>query len=274
MKRFTLSFAVLFMAFALSARATNVQIWANGVNVRSGPSTSNSVIGSVGISTRTAICQQQGALVNAAGISNNWWTKINYNGGSGWVSNIYIKGSQQIAGVPHCSGGPTPQPQPRPQPQPQPHGGSGPCNVAPTRQGIVAAAMWAVNSKQFIKYSQSPSRWSGITSRVCPYSKVPPITDCSAFVTWLFWSAFGNGNDFLNGQRWTAGYTGTMGSHGTPVSLANARPGDVVLYGSSPYNHATLYVGNNQVVSFGADGPAKLLPINYRGDYHVRSYLP
>jgi len=270
MKRFTLStFAVIFMAFALSARATSVQIWANGVNVRSGPSTSNSVIGSVGISTLNAVCQQQGAMVNVAGTSNNWWTKVNFNGKTGWVSNIYIKGGQQIAGVPKCSGGPTPQPQPQPKPS-----GSGPCNVAPTRQGITAAAMWAVNSKQYITYSQSATRWSGINNRVCPYSKVPPIADCSSFVSWLFWSAFGNGNDFVNGQNWKAGYTGTMGSHGRSVSLANARPGDIVLYGSSPYNHATLYVGNNKVVSFGKNGPAQLLPINYRGDYHVRSYLP
>ena len=109
MKRLTLSFAVLFMAFALSARAVNVQIWANGINVRSSPSTGSSVIGSVGISTQNAICQQQGEWVNAAGISNNWWTKISYGGGSGWITNIYIQGGQQIAGVPTC-GGPTPPP--------------------------------------------------------------------------------------------------------------------------------------------------------------------
>jgi len=259
MKTFTL--AVIFMAFALSASAVNVQIWASGVNVRSGPTTSNSVIGSIGISTQNAICQQQGSTVTAAGITNNWWTKISFNGGVGWITNIYIKGAQQIAGVPKCSD-PTP-----------PTPGKGPCNVAPTREGIRAAAMWAVNSKQYITYSQSSTRWSGISQRVCPYSKVPPVADCSSFVTWLFWSAFGNGNDFVNGQNWKAGYTGTMGDHGKQVSLANARPGDIVLYGS-PYGHATLYVGNNQVVSFGKNGPAQLLPINYRSPYFVRSYLP
>jgi cell wall-associated NlpC family hydrolase len=134
--------------------------------------------------------------------------------------------------------------------------------------------MWAAKSGKYITYSQDGRRWSGITQKACPYQSVPSVTDCSAFVTWLYWSAFGNGKDFLNNQGWKAGYTGSMGSNGTPVSLAQARPGDVVLYGSHPYHHATLYVGNNQVVSFGANGPAKLLPINYRGDYHVRSYLP
>ena len=174
---------------------------------------------------------------------------------------------------PHSQPHSQPHGQSHSQPHAQPHS-SGPCNVAPTRQGIVSAAMWAVNSKHFIHYSQSPSRWSGIHNHVCPFSKVPPTADCSSFVTWLYWSAFGKGKDFLNGQNWSAGYTGTMGNHGTAVSVAHARPGDVVLYGSAPYHHATLYVGNNHVVSFGADGPAKLLPINYRSDYHVRSYLP
>ena len=268
MKRMTLSvIAVLLMAFALSAQAAGIRTWANGINVRSGPSTGNSVIGSVGASNLNGICQQQGGLVNAEGHSNNWWTKINFGSGSGWISNIYIVGGQQIAGVPICNGGPAPQPQPQPS-------GSGPCNVAPNRQAIAAAAMWAVNSKQYISYSQSPSRWSGISQRVCPYSRVPPVADCSSFVSWLYWSAFGKGNDFLNGANWSAGYTGTMGNHGTPVSLANARPGDVVLYGQAPYDHATLYVGNNKVVSFGQNGPALLIPINYRGDFHIRSYLP
>ena len=177
--------------------------------------------------------------------------------------------------------GPQPKDQPGPQPQtdnkppqPQDSANGSPCKVPPTRQGIVDAAMWAHSSGKYINYSQGGSRWSGISQKTCPYQGVPHITDCSAFVTWLYWSAFGNGKDFVNGQDWKAGYTGSMGSHGTPVSLAQARPGDVVLYGSHPYHHATLYVGNNKVISFGANGPAKLLPINYRGDYHIRSYLP
>jgi len=254
--------AVLIMAFALTASAVNVRIWADGVNVRSGPSTGNSVIGSIGISTQNAVCQQQGSTVTAAGITNNWWTKINYGGGVGWITNIYIQGDYKIAGVPTCSGPAPPTPS------------SGPCNVSPNRQGIVAAAMWAVNSKQYISYSQSATRWSGINQRVCPYSRVPPVADCSSFATWIYWSAFGNGGDFINGQNWSAGYTGTMGNHGTPVSLANARPGDLVLYGRAPYDHVTLYVGNNQVVSYGQNGPALLIPINYRGDFVIRSYLP
>jgi len=289
MKRLTSVFAILLIAFAITANSTSVRVWANGVNVRASPSSHAAVVGSVSQATLSAICQQQGENVNHQGKSNNWWTKVNANGKTGYVSNLFIVGGHTISGVPSCSGStshpqprpnnnnqphPKPQPKPQPSPQPRPSGGSGPCNVAPTRQGIVAAAMWAHNSGKYITYSQSPSRWSGIQKRVCPYQGVPPVTDCSAFVTWLFWSAFGNGRDFINNQGWKAGYTGTMGNNGVSVSLAQARPGDIVLYGSHPYHHATLYVGNNKVVSFGANGPAKLLPINYRGDYHIRSYLP
>jgi cell wall-associated NlpC family hydrolase len=288
MKRLTSVIAILLIAFAITAHSTTVRVYANGVNIRASPSSHGAVIGSVSQANLNAICQQQGENVSHQGKTNNWWTKVNANGKVGFISNLFLVGGHTIAGVPTCGGSsPAPQPrpnpsnnhnqphpQPQPKPQPRPSGGAGPCNIAPNRQGIVAAAMWAANSGKYISYSQGGSRWSGITKHVCPYQGVPPVTDCSAFVTWLFWSAFGNGNDFINGQGWRAGYTGTMGSHGTSVSLAQARPGDIVLYGSGTYDHATLYVGNNKVVSFGSNGPAKLLPINYRSGYHIRSYLP
>jgi len=145
--------------------------------------------------------------------------------------------------------------------------------VTASRQGLKDAALWVAHTGKSISYTQSsPNRWSAINKRVCPKAGVPASADCSAFVTWLYWSAFGKGTDHLNGQGWKAGYTGTMEQHGVRVSLDKAQPGDVVLYGS-PAFHAALYIGNGQVVSYGRTGPAKVFKVNdMKGFSQVRSY--
>jgi cell wall-associated NlpC family hydrolase len=144
--------------------------------------------------------------------------------------------------------------------------------VTATRDGLKQAALWTVDSGKSITYTKGSSRWSGIKEYVLPHENVPPCADCSSFVTWLYWSAFGFYPDYLNDENWAAGYTGTMAKNGKAVSLSEAQPGDVVIYGPGPYNHAAIYVGESKVVSFGSTGPAKLLKINYRSDYHIRSY--
>src|SRR5438128_1151330 len=103
--------------------------------------------------------------------------------------------------------------------------------VTATREGLKQAALWTVDSKKTISYTQGPLRWSGIKNYVCPKANVPPYADCSSFASWLYWSAFGFYPDYLNGQNWAGGYTGSMGNHGVRVSLSDAQPGDIVLYG-------------------------------------------
>ncbi|CAG8738481.1 46037_t:CDS:1 [Gigaspora margarita] len=149
--------------------------------------------------------------------------------------------------------------------------------VSHSRDGLKLAAQWVVDSNKSITYTNETLRWSGINNYNCPKVNVPSYADCSSFVTWLYWSVLGFYPDYLNDQNWASGYTGTMADHGEKVSLSNAQPGDIVLYGAKyPYNHTAIYVGNNQVVNFGATGPAKLLNIdlnNYFGnDYHIRTY--
>ncbi|KAI8824106.1 uncharacterized protein EV422DRAFT_306828 [Fimicolochytrium jonesii] len=153
-------------------------------------------------------------------------------------------------------------------------GGSGqPCSPVPkTRAGIVAAALWAHNTGTHATYTQGAGRWSGIDNHICPHSGIPPKMDCSSFVTWVYWSAFGNGADLLNGESWNAGYTGTLKDHGTAVSLSNAQVGDLVFYENPA--HVTILVDKSpaQVVSFGSSGPVNLLNINYRTVSQIRRY--
>eukprot|EP00878_Enallax_costatus_P013822 GHUV01014456.1.p1 GENE.GHUV01014456.1~~GHUV01014456.1.p1 ORF type:complete len:291 (-),score=72.36 GHUV01014456.1:1073-1945(-) len=151
-------------------------------------------------------------------------------------------------------------------------GGSGrPCSsVQPTREGLKAAVVGIANSRQRITYTQSTQRWSGINNHVC-YPNIPPTADCSSFVTWVYWMAFGNKADDLNKQNWKAGYTGTLASNGVKVSVASAQPGDLVFYaltGSGRISHVAMFVGSvngrsNMVVSYGSNGPAYFLPYDY-----------
>ncbi|CAG8518607.1 6987_t:CDS:1 [Paraglomus brasilianum] len=143
-----------------------------------------------------------------------------------------------------------------------------------TREGLIAAAFKVVSSGKIINYTQDPRRWSGINNGICPEDDVPPYADCSSFITWLYWSLFGYYPDYLNRADWAGGYTGRLADNGMPVSLNDAQPGDVVLYGNRRYSHAAIYVGGNRVISYGSTGPAKLLNIGFlpNKNYDLRTY--
>jgi cell wall-associated NlpC family hydrolase len=133
--------------------------------------------------------------------------------------------------------------------------------VTASRDGIAALARSLVGKT--INYTQGTRRWSGITDAMCPPA-VPPRGDCSSFVSWVFWAAFGKWPDYLNAQSWAAGYTGTMKSKGTAVATADRLPGDIVLYGVPTVSHVALYVGSDQVVTFGSGNEGSVDPINLR----------
>jgi len=112
----------------------------------------------------------------------------------------------------------------------------------------------AFNLRYDQQYSEdSVARWVGINDRICPMN-VPATSDCSSFVTWIYWTMFGNGPDILNGEGWSAGYTGTLWDHGTLVSDGNFVVGDICIYGTSyPFDHAAIYLGGGYVISHGTD---------------------
>jgi cell wall-associated NlpC family hydrolase len=96
--------------------------------------------------------------------------------------------------------------------------------------------------------------------------------DCSSFVSWLYWAAYGKGPNHLSPNNWRSGYTDDMAPCGLPVFEDKLQPGDVCFYGvkermelregKKEYGHATLYVGNGQVVSMGNSG-LSLLSLEY-----------
>eukprot|EP00457_Paulinella_chromatophora_P004423 gb/GEZN01004435.1/.p1 GENE.gb/GEZN01004435.1/~~gb/GEZN01004435.1/.p1 ORF type:complete len:430 (-),score=21.94 gb/GEZN01004435.1/:401-1690(-) len=123
-----------------------------------------------------------------------------------------------------------------------------PCaGISSDRNGLLQAAYMIANKP--VRYSQGRMRWSGIDQHVCPNGhNYMPAADCSALVSWVYWTAFGNGPDFVNFQGWHAG---TADAPGRSVSVKNAVPGDIFLHGR-PVNHVTLYMGNGKVLSHGS----------------------
>lgn len=136
------------------------------------------------------------------------------------------------------------------------------------RQRVVTEATWYYNRRGSVHYRQS---------RPFPVNaghRLPITIDCSAFATICYKLA---GASDPNGLGFSGqGYTGTLAAHGRSVSLAAARPGDLVFYGRGyPYEHVAVYVGHNRVISHGSEGGPYLCSVDYRRDRRViRSYLP
>eukprot|EP00591_Stephanopyxis_turris_P008815 CAMPEP_0195533690 /NCGR_PEP_ID=MMETSP0794_2-20130614/41006_1 /TAXON_ID=515487 /ORGANISM="Stephanopyxis turris, Strain CCMP 815" /LENGTH=207 /DNA_ID=CAMNT_0040666317 /DNA_START=9 /DNA_END=632 /DNA_ORIENTATION=+ len=152
--------------------------------------------------------------------------------------------------------------------------------IGAARDGLMTAAnaLYANRAKEH--YTEGSERWYGITNHVKP-PNAPLYSDCSSAATWVYWTIFGDGQDFLNGESWSAGYTGTMVSHGTEIKLSSAQKGDLVFYGgvsddgdsNGAPTHVAIYIGDDMVISHGED-PVDKVSVHYRSDINqVRKYI-
>lgn len=139
------------------------------------------------------------------------------------------------------------------------------------------AAVLGLYHASVIHYTQGELRWQGIDRhRVASSGGYPNYADCSAFATWCYWNGLHvhlGHSDFVNGEHWLAGYTGTMMGHGKRVS--SLIPGDAVIYGRGfPGEHVAIYTGGGLVVSHGSEAGPLLLPVHYRPDaLQYRRYI-
>lgn len=133
---------------------------------------------------------------------------------------------------------------------------------------IVRIALYAYSQRDVIHYSQDFARRM---SDFGPPPNVPNYTDCSGLATWVYKCA---GAPDPNGFGYNGyGYTGTMTAHGTKVSLASLRKGDLIFYGF-PVSHVAIYIGGGRVVSHGSEPGPLLLNMYYRSDVnHARRYF-
>lgn len=146
------------------------------------------------------------------------------------------------------------------------------------RKRVVAAAYLGLRNAPAVHYTQGSRRWDGINLHKRAYKgQFPNYADCSAFATWCLWDATlrWRPRDFVNGEQWKAGYTGTQQNHGKRVT-GRKLPGDLVFYGDQGggvAEHVAVYVGKGLVVSHGSEGGPYLLAWNYRPVNEVRRYI-
>lgn len=219
------------------------------VNIRSGPSTSSSILFTAQEGEQLKV--RSSDVLEGSGYR---WIPVSGRGYDGYAAQHLIT---------DC---------------PDTGAGAAPCysDTSSPRDKIVKAAWALYNQRANEHYTQDSRRWSGITNKVCPPS-APVYSDCSSAATWAYWVVFGKGNDFLNGQRWGAGYTGTLTSFGHIVSLSSAKPGDLVFYGttSGSISHVSIYIGDGMTISHGSD-PVGHIKIDSYGSLkrqQIRSYI-
>lgn len=133
------------------------------------------------------------------------------------------------------------------------------------REKIVEAGFYWYAHRMTIFYSQARP----FQMRKPPL--VPTHWDCSAFVINCY---YGGGASDPSGRNFSGiGYTGDLWNRGRKVTIEQARPGDLILYGFTtnprpgfPYGsptHVALYTGNYLALSLGSY-PMKYLKYNYR----------
>lgn len=152
------------------------------------------------------------------------------------------------------------------------------------RKIVVKAALKAYRDHQGKMIYSGPNtpqsvmakRWEGIQKGI-ELPRVPKHADCSSLATWCLWNAREEGAtdpSDPDDQSWSWGTTFSMEPNGKKVSVAEARPGDLVFY----EGHVTVIVERSQgipyVVSFGSQGGPYYERYNYRNDVtSVKDYI-
>ena len=197
-----------------SEGGVKLKVKVNGsLNVRSGPGTGNSVIGSL----------HNGDIVERIGISGSW-IKIKMSGGkTGWVNSRYITSDKENRGS--MNGGST------------------------SSRNIISIAKSKLGSKY---------RW-GATG--------PNEFDCSGYTQWVFGQA---GKSIPRISR-------DQARGGTAVSKSQMQPGDLVYFNTGRngvVNHVGIYLGNNQFIHCsGTPRKPKYVMISSLGGFYGEVFM-
>lgn len=150
--------------------------------------------------------------------------------------------------------------------------------LARARGHVVRAARLGQKHAERIHYTQSGARWQYINQHKRMFrGQYPTEADCSSYASGILWDITRRYKlpDWINGESWGGGYTGTLTEHGVRVH-GRLMVGDLVFYGGTMDvpGHVAVYIGNGLVFSHGSEGGPYILGINYRSDLRqVRRYL-
>lgn len=123
------------------------------------------------------------------------------------------------------------------------------------RNAAVAYALWGYNNRVQIGYLERR-----LMQHMNELELLPVEEDCSEFATK---DAKFSGSHDPNGQNYNGvGNTSYMRAHSQRISLAEAKPGDLIHYDGP--QHVAVYIGNGRVISHGSEIGPLLLLANYR----------
>lgn len=261
----------------------------SGVNIRSGASTSTSVLGSA----------NKGDSFTATALESGFY-KINYNGGTGYISQDYFSGtylkylssssssSNQVYGVVTAETGLKLRAAASTSSDVitvLPYGtefdivstGSEWLQVKTDvgQSGYVSADYVSVKSGTRTSRSNSSSQGQAVVDYAKQFIGTPYVwggtdlnngVDCSGFV----YSVYKHFGITLNRSSYT------MVNHGVEVAKANLQPGDLVFFNSGSGTsicHVGIYIGGNQYIH-STDGAAYGVTItSLSSDYSARTYV-
>ena len=191
----------------------------SGLNVRSGAGTSYSKLGKLEYKEKVTVLS-----------TSNGWSKINYNGKTGYVDSSYLQST-----VPGSNG----------------NNASNNNNTVSTKANEVIAYAKTLLGKPYVWGAQGPNSF-----------------DCSGFTYYVFKNKAG-----IVLPRTSS----AQSKYGTYVSKSNLKAGDLVFFDTNGANdgnvsHVGMYIGNGQMIH-ASYGQKKIVIANFNDSYYQKAYV-
>ena len=190
-----------------------------GLNVRSGAGTSYSKLGKLEYKEKVTVLS-----------TSNGWSKINYNGKTGYVDSSYLQST-----VPGSNG----------------NNANNNNNTVSTKANEVIAYAKTLLGKPYVWGAQGPNSF-----------------DCSGFTYYVFKNKAG-----IVLPRTSS----AQSKYGTYVSKSNLKAGDLVFFDTNGANdgnvsHVGMYIGNGQMIH-ASYGQKKIVIANFNDSYYQKAYV-
>ena len=191
----------------------------SGLNVRSGAGTSYSKLGKLEYKEKVTVLS-----------TSNGWSKINYNGKTGYVDSSYLQST-----VPDSNG----------------NNANNNNNTVSTKANEVIAYAKTLLGKPYVWGAQGPNSF-----------------DCSGFTYYVFKNKAG-----IVLPRTSS----AQSKYGTYVSKSNLKAGDLVFFDTNGANdgnvsHVGMYIGNGQMIH-ASYGQKKIVIANFNDSYYQKAYV-
>ena len=198
---------------------TKYVITTSGLNVRSGAGTSYSNLGKLEYKEKVTVLS-----------TSNGWSKINYNGKTGYVDSSYLQST-----VPGSNG----------------NNANNNNNTVSTKANEVIAYAKTLLGKPYVWGAQGPNSF-----------------DCSGFTYYVFKNKAG-----IVLPRTSS----AQSKYGTYVSKSNLKAGDLVFFDTNGANdgnvsHVGMYIGNGQMIH-ASYGQKKIVIANFNDSYYQKAYV-